>query len=842
MNNHTPADFRAKLDELNEEVGSESKENFHADPFHFVSGVLVLPDINNDGILMQALMKLRKTTGYSYVNCKKAVDKFGPDNIEEASKWLRELAREQGWAKAAKLSSKQTAEGLIAILNRNNIGAVVELNCQTDFVARGEVFKTLLEIICKAVIAQAETISSTVKVSKGELVRIPVVLDEVKTDKGISIKETITMYVGKLGENITAPNIEMVFGESNISVIGHCHPKEAFGTIEVGKFLSVIGIKRDAVRASSFPTSKLSEQICQHIIGMRPESLGLPPVETDQSLEKDGSNKEEIDENNEFFGGKTTNLDENESQLLRQPFMLNPTQTIHAYLDGHGAQVVNYIRMEVNRLHLKRENIIKKIISGAVPTQGPCVMGTDEGSKNMKCTNEGFFEIVQCNSNYCVCVDPYYGHEAIATKTDPKYTPKCGECFKLYSREASRKANTDLPICDGMTGQYSLIQCLGSSDCYCVDGATGKKNGGTPGLNGFGYNCEKTTKSSVKQSANEIVYPKSILDTQPMKSNDRIAPEHCQLKKDSGFDCPSDEHKKTSGIFYYFDIELSQCLPFFYEGCGGNKNLFVSASACASACIPMDFFTCAGNIKPETDSNNQTITCSSFSKSNLGCSSNFKCIMGPFSMGLCCHKPTQELFEKNYKPTCSSSVSDSAEPVKADKYGFSQPILGKRCSDNFCPSGSVCQQGIIFEKHERFYFDKEWKVCLAMKYSGCGGNNNNFMSRTDCEKCLHHDGSACTGPTESVPLVKTGKDCGSSVCPKSFKCVHNVFYNECCYALDLEFIEEAFSEKCPNGKKSKGIFRDYFQATFGKTCDDLICTDNQTCVQVNKEFAKCCEN
>ncbi|MFH4983944.1 hypothetical protein AB6A40_010653 [Gnathostoma spinigerum] len=56
----------------------------------------------NQSVSKEALMKLRKLTGYSYVNCRKALVKFGPERISEAEKWLKELAMKEGWAKAAK--------------------------------------------------------------------------------------------------------------------------------------------------------------------------------------------------------------------------------------------------------------------------------------------------------------------------------------------------------------------------------------------------------------------------------------------------------------------------------------------------------------------------------------------------------------------------------------------------------------------------------------------------------------------------------------------------------------------------------------------------------------------
>jgi elongation factor Ts len=100
----------------------------------------------------EALALLRKRTGYSYTNIRKAIDQFGPEKIDEAEKWLKELAVKEGWAKAAKLGSRVASQGLLAVESSNNAAAVIELNCETDFVARSDVFKHLLEEITQAAI------------------------------------------------------------------------------------------------------------------------------------------------------------------------------------------------------------------------------------------------------------------------------------------------------------------------------------------------------------------------------------------------------------------------------------------------------------------------------------------------------------------------------------------------------------------------------------------------------------------------------------------------------------------------------------------------------------------
>lgn len=299
----------------------------------------------------KALMKLRRITGYSYVNCRKAVDKFGPDNIEEATAWLRELARKEGWAKAAKLSNKKTAEGLLSISTKGNVGAVVELNCQTDFVARGDDFKNLITNLTEAILNHAKTISTTINIPKGEVITVPVVADEIKMSNGVSISEAIALTVGKLGENITTPVMNMIFAEEGVNVSGHSHPKEKINNCEVGRFISVVGIKRDPTKDISFPSEKLGEQICQHIIGMRPESLGEPPKEGEgikvESKESQQEEKQGEDDLNSYDNTPTTSLSEDETGLLRQQFMLNPSQSVFSYMEGHGAQIINYLRMEV---------------------------------------------------------------------------------------------------------------------------------------------------------------------------------------------------------------------------------------------------------------------------------------------------------------------------------------------------------------------------------------------------------------------------------------------------------------------------------------------------------------
>ena len=113
----------------------------------------------------------------------------------------------------------------------------------------------------------------------------------------------------------------------------------------MGRYASILGISRTQ-NASNFPTEKLAAQLCQHIIGMKPTTLGSPAQPAQQEVKKEAS-KGEKDELNEFYSGELTQMDEDETQLLRQSFMLNPSQSVHQYIGSHGAEIVSFARIEL---------------------------------------------------------------------------------------------------------------------------------------------------------------------------------------------------------------------------------------------------------------------------------------------------------------------------------------------------------------------------------------------------------------------------------------------------------------------------------------------------------------
>lgn len=114
------------------------------------------------------LAKLRKATGYTFANCKKALELHNND-LEQAEKWLKDQAQAMGWTKASKLEGRATAQGLIGVLVEKNIGALVEVNCETDFVARNSEFQAFLEKAANSCIKYISEVDSTNQLTKVSL-------------------------------------------------------------------------------------------------------------------------------------------------------------------------------------------------------------------------------------------------------------------------------------------------------------------------------------------------------------------------------------------------------------------------------------------------------------------------------------------------------------------------------------------------------------------------------------------------------------------------------------------------------------------------------------------------
>lgn len=138
-------------------------------------------------ISIDQVKQLRKKTNFSIIECKKALEEVKGDE-----KKALKILEKKGAEKAVKKSDREAKQGLIEayIHGNNKIGVILELNCETDFVARNEEFKQLIRDIAMHIAAMNPKDSE-------ELLSQPFIKDEEKT-----IQSLVTEAVGKLGENI----------------------------------------------------------------------------------------------------------------------------------------------------------------------------------------------------------------------------------------------------------------------------------------------------------------------------------------------------------------------------------------------------------------------------------------------------------------------------------------------------------------------------------------------------------------------------------------------------------------------------------------------------------------
>ncbi|OUJ16722.1 translation elongation factor Ts [Acetobacter sp. DsW_063] len=200
-----------------------------------------------------ALVKdLREKTGAGMMDCKKALNEAGGD-IEAAIDWLRT----KGLAAAAKKSGRVTAEGLVGVLSEGRRGAMVEVNAETDFVARNEAFQGFVESVAKVALKVGDDLE-TVKAAALET--------------GRTVAEELTHLIATIGENMSIRRVrvlEVPSGEVATYVHGALKP----GLGKIGVLAAVEApTAGDAIVA-------LGRQVGMHVAATRPAALDVSSID-----------------------------------------------------------------------------------------------------------------------------------------------------------------------------------------------------------------------------------------------------------------------------------------------------------------------------------------------------------------------------------------------------------------------------------------------------------------------------------------------------------------------------------------------------------------------------------
>ncbi|MCB1782898.1 MAG: elongation factor Ts [Alphaproteobacteria bacterium] len=203
-------------------------------------------------ITASMVKELRESTGAGMMDAKKALVENNGD-MENAIDWLRT----KGLAKAAKKSGRTAAEGLVAIATEGTKGAVVEVNSETDFVARNAEFQTLVTKI-----AQKALNTSTVE----ELATAQI--------DGKDVATTLTDLIAKIGENMALRRMTSLSVPQG-SVVGYVHGALADGLGKIGVLVALES------SADNETLQALGKQIAMHVAAANPQFLGASDVSSD---------------------------------------------------------------------------------------------------------------------------------------------------------------------------------------------------------------------------------------------------------------------------------------------------------------------------------------------------------------------------------------------------------------------------------------------------------------------------------------------------------------------------------------------------------------------------------
>ncbi|HDA3917520.1 TPA: elongation factor Ts [Staphylococcus aureus] len=287
-------------------------------------------------ISAKLVKELREKTGAGMMDCKKALTETDGD-IDKAIDYLRE----KGIAKAAKKADRIAAEGLVHVETKGNDAVIVEINSETDFVARNEGFQELVKEIANQVLdTKAETVES---------------LMETTLPNGKSVDERIKEAISTIGEKLSVRRFAIRTKTDN----------DAFGAyLHMGGRIGVLTV----VEGST--DEEAARDVAMHIAAINPKY-----VSSEQVSEEEINHEREVLKQQALNEGKPENIVEKmvEGRLRKylqeicavdQDFVKNPDVTVEAFLKTKGGKLVDFVRYEVGEGMEKREENFADEVKG----------------------------------------------------------------------------------------------------------------------------------------------------------------------------------------------------------------------------------------------------------------------------------------------------------------------------------------------------------------------------------------------------------------------------------------------------------------------------------------------
>ena len=278
--------------------------------------------------------ELREMTGAGMMDCKKALSEVEGD-LQKAIEYLKE----KGITKAAKKSSRIAAEGLVDVYvtEDNKIASVIEVNAETDFVAKNEEFKNFVKKLAKIV-----ALKNPKDIEE---------LNNLEYENGKTVKEVLTEKIATIGENMNIRRFER--SETPSVVAGYLHGE--------GKIAVLVQLDGG--------TKEAAEDVAMQVAALNPEYLDETQIEESRlNSEKHIIMEHTLAEGKpaaiaeKIAAGRLQKVFE-EICLVHQPFVKDGSLKVHEYVAKNGGKVVKFVRFEKGEgLEKRVENFAEEVM------------------------------------------------------------------------------------------------------------------------------------------------------------------------------------------------------------------------------------------------------------------------------------------------------------------------------------------------------------------------------------------------------------------------------------------------------------------------------------------------
>jgi elongation factor Ts len=278
------------------------------------------------------IKELRDISGAGMMDCKKALEENDND-IKKATEWLRE----KGIAKAAKKAGRIAAEGLSTVITEGNKAVILEINCETDFVAKNEKFQNFVNEVARTIL------NSNAKTNE-EALALP-------CEDG-TLSDAVTNMTATIGEKISFRRFTLLEKSDD----------QNFGAyIHMGGKISVLTLLDGA-------NEEVAKDVSMHAAAMRPEY-----VKKEQVPEEQVEHEKKILTEQAIAEGKPANIAEKmvmgrinkfykEICLEEQEFVKDNSVSVAKYVSNNGGKIIDVIRYEVGEgLEKRQENFAEEV-------------------------------------------------------------------------------------------------------------------------------------------------------------------------------------------------------------------------------------------------------------------------------------------------------------------------------------------------------------------------------------------------------------------------------------------------------------------------------------------------